>query len=168
MLFLNKNCMRLGLTALLLATAWGCDGLSSDEKKEFMEVTRALDALAGTHERDRGVRLEELENIQTDTARISALKKNCAASYQSFQNATRLLANARNKTAKTEAAVAKLREAKKTGRAIKITEEDEIKKLSEGTARSLEDVNRELNKAESLIAKCEEDRKVFELLISGD
>ena len=160
--------MRLGVAALLLATACGCDGLSRNEKKEFMEVTRAIDALAGAHERDRGVRLEQLVDIQTDTARITTLKKSCAASYQSFQNATRLLASARKKTAKTEAAVAKLRKAKKRGRTIEIADEDEIKKLSEGTARSLEDVNRELNKAESLIAKCEEERKALELLISGE
>lgn len=165
---LSQNRTALFVISVIWSMATGChpSGVSTQEKSEFKAFVRALDALSSAPEYDRGVRLEELESIPCKTERIAALKASCVASYQEFQNALGLLKEAREKTAQTEAAVQRARESKESGGSIGREQENALLKMSQSTSQSLEAVNTALNKAESLVGKCEAERKALEVLIS--
>ena len=166
--FPSRISSSLSLAALLIAGI-GCNpsGLSVEEKTEFRAVLRALDALSSAPEQDRGVRLDELRNVSCKTERISALKKSCVDSYREFENASRLLADARAKTAQTEAAVARARKETDGGQPMGLVQKDSLLELSQSTAQSLEAVNTALNKAESLVEECEKKRKALEQLVTN-
>lgn len=154
----------------LLCFAFLCFGCADDsdaKQREFLKLDAAVGMVAGAGPDERGIRLEQLENIPVRFEETAEFKALCVSSYQAFEKAARLLDAAKRTTADAEAQVAKAEQKKLRQGALSSEEEQRIVALGKKAADSLEDVTEKLNSAEQLISSCLKERNRLRFEMTG-
>ncbi len=155
-----------GVVFATAVLACNSSGVSENERREFRELERAINALAMAHPEDQGIRLKEMEEVQVNTVHGKEIKDHCVSSYRAFNEANELLAKARAKTREVEVATSEAQALKRIGEEISKEREAALKEMNRSAASSLSAVTASLDNAEKLIDVCEKKRSAFRELAS--
>jgi len=147
-----------GIVLTIVALGCGGDGVTPEARRELAALERAFGALESAHPEDRGIRLQEVEQLTGADARVAKLKALCIASYRGFAEANELLAEARAKTKRAEAAIIGAGGSMDGGAPLGVAEREELVEASGDARKSLAAVNISLDRAEKLIKACEQQR----------
>jgi hypothetical protein len=155
----------LPLMAVLFLFACKAGGLSTEEKREFEALERALATHASSPAEDRAIRLQELEDITVKTSRMKNLKDVCLTSRRAIQNSEQLVDKIKAETLALEMLITEAKARAINGEKLDAGQTAKLENLSKTANASKLELDSEMTKAEQLLNSCQKNRIAIRALI---
>jgi hypothetical protein len=140
-------------------------GLSTEEKREFEALEKALATHGTSASEDRPIRLQELEDVQVHSPRMQQLKEVCLASRKTLLRSERLVDKIKADAMELETLIAEARARAAQGEVIDAGQKTALKDLSDTANTSKSELDREMAKAKEFLDSCQKNRFAFRALI---
>jgi hypothetical protein len=151
--------------AVVFFCACNTGGLSAEEKREFEALERAFATHASSPSEDRTIRLHELEDVPVKSIRMQQLKDVCVASRKAFRNSERLVDKIRAEASELETLITEAKARAVQGEEFDAGLKTKLENLSQSANASKLDLDKEMVKAEQLLASCQKNRIAIRALI---